>query len=474
MILEKKINFFNTEKTNKQYNKLKYSFITSDVSKEIVYLNSLSLSFVESVVIYNFIIQLKFNYLDNFLQKSLTVIDYACHIQNLKGDPSIVQFQSKKDDYLKDSFYFSWSRFFIEDKNISKSRFYLDFFSSKVGMPLFNGTFFRKELGKQWLLLLRSSSVFVIKCFLSKKLDSRFDVDVLPTALDYSSICKISSESSQLNLDSWFFLFRKFYTCSLEFGEYNQNSIPHIDFKYDYLLPYSFTRKTNYDVVCYQLLPFLSQYDHWAPDNDGYGYSKAIAQRSLQKPQKTLYVFGLEGNTIKILKKKDLLSRFSSKLISFGIFSYNWVPFFARVQKKRFTDRHLFSVSLGLLDKMKYFNDIFYRYFLNPVYNFSKMVLCCSFLLYLYPLKNLLEADNCILYFFDSTIVFLVIYSVLLSFKLLWYFLVGAYIKASKFDIDINVAIFTFIVAFILFSILGDLIYEPFLMFKKWYVKSIL
>ena len=436
----------------------------------------MNFTIVESFLIYNFVIQLKFDYLDNFLQKSLAAIDYAYYIHNFEGGFDIFQFQLKKDYYLNNSFYFSWSKFFIQDESISKNRFYLDFFSSKMGIPLFDGIFFRKELGKQWLLLLRSSSTFVIKSFLDRKLNSRFDIDIFPAALDYSSICRISSESSQWNPYSWFFIFSKFYICSSEFVEPKQTFTAQMNFEYDYLLPYGYIKKTNYDIVSYQMLPFLSQYEYWRFDNDSYnhGYSKAIAQRSPQKPQKTLYVFSLEGGSIiRILKKKDSLRRFSSKIIRLGTFSYNWVPFFSRVQKNRFTDRRLFRVSLKLPDGLKYFNRIFYYYLLNPLHNFSKVLLWCSFLLCIYPIKTLLEADNCISYFFYSVIIFLLIYSISLFFKLLCYFLLGFHIKASKLDIDINVVMFFFSVAFILFSVLGNYVNEPFLMFDVWY-KSVL
>jgi hypothetical protein len=255
----------------------------------------------------------------------------------------------------------------------------------------------------------------------------------------------------------------------------NKLSLKRISLAEDYILPYAYLEKTNYELIKSNLLPFFRQdsSNTWSEDN--YGYSKNIAQDSLVKPEKIIFLFNIGQSIIRFFKKsKTLKLKAFLPILSFNL---NIVPEISRFQKMLFIERFFLHLLHEKLNFINYIQENFYVFFCKPLHNLLKLLGGFAIILLIYPYKILVDAENCAFFFGYSLLFFILAHTFLLVFKFWWYFFTGRIQSSKTLDIDIDVIIFISVFITLPLSIFGELIYNPrspFLILKKWYIKTLL
>jgi hypothetical protein len=357
---------------------------------------------------------------------------------------------------------------------IAIDRLYLDKFATKMGINLFRFTFLETELSQKNIKThLQCASVSDVYLFISKTFSKNFDLDILPTPSDSKAIYKLQRLSLDLDYKTCWFSCIRFLKPSFQ-NMQNKLEFRGNNLKEDYILPYACSEKTNYEVIKSNLLPFFRQ-DFLNKVEDNYGYSKSIAQDPLVKSEKIIFLFNVGQTMIRFFKKSKLL-RIRSLLSSIS-FNLNVIPKISKPQKLLFSERSFLDLLHKRLKVGNYIQEKVYLFFLKPAHNLLKLLVGFGVVLLIYPYKILIDAENCVFFVSYSFAFFVFVHMILLLLKSCWYFFTGRLQSSKRLDIDIDVIIFISIFITLPLSIFGELIYNPrspFLILKKWYIKSLI
>jgi hypothetical protein len=224
----------------------------------------------------------------------------------------------------------------------------------------------------------------------------------------------------------------------------------------------------------HKYLPFLGQYRDWEPKTDQH-QTNNIAEESEEEPFEILYLHNVGKNLIRI-SKKPLIDCY----LQFFSIMYMYYSYF--LSKVAFIQSYFMSSTFyyGILSKMIRYDStqsFIYSFLLKPFHNISKIIFGFMFLFLIFPYKNL-EISQSVFYYSTYVIPFFIFIQILnWLFKFIWFFFTGIERKPTKFDIDINVLIFT-----PLFLVFPCFMYADFILdsengfiaiFKLWYLNHL-
>ena len=457
---------------NKAYNDVKL------MEEVLVYCNRLSnLNYFKDIFTLSFLKQIKNNSKMSLLGKVVWVTSY---IQYCSKRGLVKEFLEKFVNDLKNKHTIFWQdcQYSYEKKLDS---FYFKYFSEKATkntLEYDSFQIFEKQISASiFNSLLNSNNSFFLLAFLEDKIGFFYKVESLPIPLDKQNIFHWENLSQKVENNEGWLLFCDSNFTNIKnikegnhiYSNYSSNFLLNMN---EFLM--EFKVRNDYDLIMHKYLPFLGQYRDWEPKTDQH-QTNNIAEESEEEPFEILYLHNVGKNLIRI-SKKPLIDCY----LQFFSIMYMYYSYF--LSKVAFIQSYFMSSTFyyGILSKIIRYDStqsFIYSFLLKPFHNISKIIFGFMFLFLIFPYKNL-EISQSVFYYSTYVIPFFIFIQILnWLFKFIWFFFTGIERKPTKFDIDINVLIFT-----PLFLVFPCFMYADFILdsengfiaiFKLWYLNHL-